>query len=86
MDHQGDTLKLTPRGRGGGLGGCRGDSGILTACGPNLFRFGHAVFEVGVDFGDFGLGDHCCGCLVVVALLTVSSLPTTADALKKLSW
>ena len=60
MNHQRNTLQLTPRGGCVGLGGGSGDTGVLAACGPDFFGFGHAVLEVGVDFGDFGLGDHGC--------------------------
>ena len=59
MNHKWDALQLTPCGGGGGLGGSGGDTCVLAACGPDFFGFGHAVLEVGVDFGDFGLGgDH----------------------------
>ena len=60
MKHKRNTLQLTPRGGLVGLGGGSGDTGVLAACGPDFFGFGHAVLEVGVDFGDFGLGDHGC--------------------------
>lgn len=58
MHHQRQARHLTPRGRIGSPGGGRGDAGALSTRGPNLLGFGHAILEVGVDFGDFFFGDH----------------------------
>ena len=63
VQHEGHALELTPGGRGGCASGEGGDACFLAAGGPDLFGFGHAVAEVGVDFGNFGLGDHG-GCLL----------------------
>lgn len=58
MHHQRHARELTPCGRIGGTGGGGRDTGVLATRGPDLLGFGHAILEVGVDFGDFFFGDH----------------------------
>ena len=55
VHHEGHAAHLTPRSATLGDGG---DASLLSAAGPDLFGLGHAVLEVGVDFGDFFFGDH----------------------------
>lgn len=61
MHHERHTRHLTPRRGARGLGGGGGDTSVLPTCGPDFLRLGHPILEVGVDFGDFFLGNHGFG-------------------------
>ncbi len=58
VHHEGHAGQLTPRGGLGGLGGGSSNASTASTCGPNFLGFGHTILEVGVDFGDFFLGNH----------------------------
>ena len=65
VHHEGRARHLTPGLGSRRPGGRGGDARVLPARRPDLPRFGHAALEVGVDFGDFFLGDH--GFVVLLA-------------------